>query len=187
MVKDLIIKNRSYRRFDESREIAKDTLIGMVDYARRTASAANRQPLRYYVANDKTDNDKIFQCLGWAGYLSEWDGPKEGERPAAYVILMTEGEVNSAWDEGIVAQSLLLMAAEQGLGGCILANVKRPELKEALGIEERYVIKLVIALGVPVEQIVLEDISAGGDIKYYRDENQVHYVPKLKLADVLVN
>jgi nitroreductase len=187
MVKDLILKNRSYRRFDESRRISRETLVEFVDYARRTASASNRQPLRYYISNEQEKNDQINSCLGWAGYLTDWDGPKEGERPSAYIVLLSENGTNSAYDEGIVGQSILLMAVEQGLGGCILLNVKREELKKLLHIPNSYDIRMVIALGVPAETVVLEEISTDGDIRYYRDENQVHHVPKLQLSDILIN
>lgn len=187
MIKDLILRNRSYRRFDESREISRDTLVEMVDYARRTPSASNKQPLRYFISNDRETNEKINSCLGWAGYLSDWDGPAEGERPSAYIIILSESELNSAYDEGIAGQSILLMAAEQGLGGCFLLNVKREELKKKLNLPKKYFIKMVIALGVPVEEVVIEEITKDGDVKYYRDENKVHHVPKIRLSDVLVN
>lgn len=187
MVKDLILQNRSYRRFEEDYEITKDTLVEMVDYARRTASASNKQPLRYFVSNEKEMNEKINSCLGWAGYLNDWAGPEEGERPSAYIVILSESELNSSYDEGIVGQSLLLMAAEMGLGGCMLLNVKREDLKKLLNLPKKYFVKMVIALGKPKEQVVLEEIPKDGDVRYYRDENGVHHVPKIRLADVLVN
>lgn len=187
MVKDLIIKNRSYRRFEEDYGISRETLVEMADYARRTASASNKQPLRYYVCNERELNEKINSCLGWAGYLSDWDGPVKGERPSAYIVLLSENEQSCAYDEGIAAQSILLMAAEMGLGGCMLLNVKREDLKKYLNLPEGYFVKMVIALGKPKEQVVIEEITKDGDIKYYRDENGVHHVPKIRLSDVLIN
>lgn len=187
MVKECILKNRSYRRFNENKQISKETLVELVDYARCTPSAANKQPLRYYISNDVATNAKIFSCLAWAGYLTDWDGPKEGERPSAYIVMLSKSEGNSAYDEGIAGQSILLMAAEQGLGGCFILNVKKEELKKNLNLPEEYNVKLVLALGEPVEKVVLEEIEEGQDIKYYRDQDAVHHVPKLCLKDVLIN
>jgi hypothetical protein len=95
--------------------------------------------------------------------------------------------INAPNDEGIAGQTILLSAVEKGMGGCFIANVDRENLSKALNIPSEYVIKLVIALGYPKEEVVLEEIGADGDIKYYRDENQVHHVPKLKLEDVVLN
>jgi hypothetical protein len=46
--------------------------------------------------------------------------------------------------------------------------------------------RLVIALGYPKEQVVIDEVSEGANLKYYRDDNQVHHVPKLKLENVLL-
>jgi nitroreductase len=88
---------------------------------------------------------------------------------------------------GIAAQSILLGAVELGLGGCMIGNLQRPSLKAALNIPENLEIVLVIALGKPKECVVIDEIEADGDIKYWRDENQVHHVPKLKLKDMIMN
>lgn len=187
MVEELILKARSYRRFDENKRIPHELLVKMVDYARRTASGSNKQVLRYFIADDMEINKKVSECIGWAGYLTEWNGPVDGEKPAAYIVLLTENDANSAYDEGIAAQSIMLMAAENNIGGCFLLNVKREEMRKLLNIPEKYRIKLVIALGYPAEKVVIDDISEGEDIKYYRDGNDCHHVPKLGLKDVLIN
>lgn len=189
MFKDLVRMNRSYRRFDEQKKVAREALITLVDYARLSPSGANLQALRYFLSTDEETNSKIFPTLGWAAYLKEWAGPAAGERPAAYIIILQDGRTKrpNSIDHGIAAQTILLGAVEMGLSGCMLGNVQRPVLKEALKLPEECEILLVIALGWPKETVVIDEIAVEGDVKYWRDENQVHHVPKYKLADLIVN
>lgn len=187
MLMDLIQKNRSYRRFYEEEAISLDTLKELVALARLSATAANLQPLRFYLSNTPQTNDNIFETLGWAGYLKDWPGPEEGERPSAYIVILKDKRINKAptIDEGIAAQSILLGAVEKGLGGCMLANVKRFKLKEVLMIDSEFDIQLVIALGKPKETVVVEDIKGNESIVYWRDSDSVHHVPKRSLDDIL--
>ncbi len=191
MLKDLVLKNRSYRRFAEAVLLERGQLEKLVELARLTPSAANKQPLKYMLAYDPAVNAKIFPCLSWAGYLKEWDGPAAGERPAAYIIILLDTEIsdNAGCDHGIAAQTIMLGAAEAGLGGCILGSIRREQLQAELNILERYKILLVLALGKPVEEVVLEQSGPGpaGDIKYWRDESEVHHVPKRTVTEVLLN
>ena len=188
MIKDLIEKNRSYRRFYQNEAISLEILEELVDLARITASAANLQPLKYITSCLPEKNAEIFKTLGWAGYLKDWDGPAEGERPAGYIIILKDREINKAAtvDEGIAAQSILLGAVEKGLGGCMLGSVKRDELKKLFGLKDSLDIVLVVALGKPKEQVVLEAVRQDGDIRYYRDAQQVHHVPKRRLEDIIL-
>ena len=157
-----------------------------VDIARNTASGANNQPLRYKVVCDEESNKKVFDTLKWAGALPDWDGPVEGERPAGYIIICSASSVSAPRDEGIAAQTILLAANEVNLGGCMFASVNIPKLNEELSIPEGMTARLVIALGYPKEQVVIDEVSEGANLKYYRDDNQVHHVPKLKLENVLL-
>jgi Nitroreductase len=188
MFKSLVAKNRSYRRFDESQQINKDTLTDIIDIARICSSAANMQGMRYRVVSDKINNKKVFDTLGWAGYLKEWNGPKEGERPTAYIVVLRDRFITDKLkiDDGIVAQTITLAATEKGYGACILSNCKWKELFKSLELsEEKFAFSCVIALGVPSEIVLLEDVI-NGDIKYYRDEMEIHHVPKRSLEDLLV-
>lgn len=186
MIKELTLKNRSYRRFYEDKKITMDTLKELIDIGHNTPSAANKQPLRYKLVNDERENEKVFECLGWAGYLKDWNGPEKGERPTAYIIMVTKADVNSSWDEGIAGQTILLSATEMGLGGCFIGNMNKQKLAEIIGLEKDMIVKLVIALGYSKEEIVLEDITSDGDFKYYRDEHQVHHVPKVRVGDIIL-
>ncbi|NSW51978.1 MAG: nitroreductase family protein [Anaerolineae bacterium] len=186
---ELIIKNRSYRRFDQSVRITDDLLLKFVEYARFSPSGSNKQPLKFILSNQTEKNEQIFSTLAWAGYLKDWQGPIEGEQPAAYIIILRDGAVsnNAGVDHGIAAQSILLGAVAAGFGGCMLGAINRPKLAELLSIPERYEILLVVALGKPVETIILEDCAIGQDIKYYRDANQNHHVPKRTLDELILS
>jgi nitroreductase len=188
MIKDLILKNRSYRQFHQDVAVELETLRELVDLARLSASAANLQPLRYILSCDPQKNRLIFPHLGWAGYLKDWPGPEEGERPAAYIVMIGDTEISQAidCDHGIAAQSILLGAAEKGLGGCIIGSVRREELRRALDIPAHYEILLVLALGKPKETVVVETVGPDGDVRYWRDSQGVHHVPKRPLNDIII-
>ena len=181
--------NRSYRRFIQSREISDKEMLRFIDLARLSASGANLQPLKYILSNTEERNQKIFPTLSWAGYLKEWSGPVEGEKPSAYIILLGDTTIGNSfqYDAGIVSQSILFGAAERGLGGCLIGSIKKNSLREALSIPEGYEILLVIALGKPGEKVVIENLAPEGDIKYWRDENDIHHVPKRGVEELILD
>jgi nitroreductase len=168
--------------------IKRQTLEELVDLARLSASAANLQPLKYILSCEPETNARIFPHLAWAGYLKDWPGPSEGERPAAYIVVLNDTQIShsAGCDHGIAAQSMLLGAVEKGLAGCMIGLIRRDDLRQALEIPEQYEILLVIALGKPREKIVLETVGPEGQIKYYRDEAGTHHVPKRPLSNVII-
>ena len=188
-IQSLILRNRSYRRFFQEEVVSQETLRELVDLARLSGSASNRQPLKYFLACQPDQNEIIFPHLGWAGYLKDWGGPKEGERPSAYILILGDKIISQkiGCDHGIAAQSILLGATEKGLGGCMIGSSSKPELMQALGIPNQYEILLVIALGKPKETVVIEPVGPDGDIKYWRDEEGVHHVPKRALDDIIIS
>ncbi len=188
MFYDLIVSNRSYRRFYEENTIPHDKLIELVNYGRLSPSEANRQPLKYIISGDKEKNTKIFPHLLWAGYLKDWSGPEEGERPSGYIVILRDKNIGSSnIDHGIAAQSILLGARSMDLGGCIFQNVRRDELRAALQIDDQYEILIVLALGKPKEVVIIDEIQDGDDIKYWRDASQEHHVPKRRLEDIILD
>ena len=188
MIRDLIIKNRTYRRFYQEVAIERQTLRELVDLARLSASAGNLQPLKYMLSCEPQKNALVFPHLAWAGYLKDWPGPVEGERPSAYIIILGDTEISRSFgcDHGIAAQSILLGATEKGLGGCIIGTIQRDELRKTLDIPSRYEILLVLALGKPKEKVVIETVAPAGDIKYWRDSEDVHHVPKRPLDGIII-
>lgn len=187
MIKDLILKNRSYRRFHQDTTISMETLKELVDLARISNSGANKQPLKYILVCDPETNAKIFDQIGWAAALKDWPGPEEGERPSAYIIVLGDTAIGMAGvDHGIAITNILLGAVEKGLGGIMLATVKKDVVRADLDIDEKYEILLVVALGKPKEIVQLDAIDEDGPTVYWRDDNQVHHVPKRKLEDIIV-
>ena len=186
--RDLVLRTRSYRRFKEGEAIPLETLRELVDLARHSASAANLQPLRYILSADAEKNAMILPHLGWAGYLEDWRGPAEGERPAAYIVILCDTRISrtSGCDHGIAAQTILLGAMERGIGGCMIGSINTDGLRAELEIPETYEIRLVLALGKPAEEVVIETIRPGGDIRYWRDDKGMHHVPKRPLDEIIV-
>jgi len=181
--------NRSYRRFKQSHQISFKDLLRLVNLARLSASGANLQPLKYILSFTEEQNGLIFPTLSWAGYLKDWAGPVEGEKPSAYIIVLGDTVIGNSfqYDTGIACQSILLGAAERGLGGCLIGSIKKEKLRENLSIPEEYEILLVIALGKPAEKVVVEELAPEGDVKYWRDEKDIHHVPKRGLGELILD
>lgn len=165
-----------------------DTLRELVDLARLSASALNMQPLKYMLCNEPKKNENIFSLLGWAAYLKDWPGPPDGERPSAYIIVLGDTAISHNYrvDYGITAQSILLGAVEKGLGGCMIATIRKKELAALLELDERFEILLVIALGKPKEKVVIEPMGKDGDVRYWHDSEGTHHVPKRALNDIII-
>ncbi len=187
-LRELIKKNRSYRQFVQDAQIDTAFLRRYIDLARLSASARNMQPYKYILVNNPDVNAEVFDCLRWAGDLPDWDGPEEGNRPAAYIIILGDTRIWSTFgcDYGIAAQSIMLGASEDGFGGCILGSANREKLATSLNIPKYLEILLVLALGKPNEKVVLEELPQDGDTRYWRDDEGVHHVPKRSLEDLIL-
>jgi nitroreductase len=186
MIKDLLLSNRSYRRFDNSLKIDSETMETLIDSARLTCSARNAQPLRFIYSINDDVNKQIFSTLSWAGALKNWDGPEEFERPSGYIIVTTK-QANIKWtmfDCGAMSQSILMTARENGLGGCILGAVSREKLSEIISLEPENEIMVVIAIGKPIEKVVIEEMQ-NDECNYWRDAEKTHHVPKRNLTDLI--
>lgn len=187
MLLDLIRKNRSYRRFKQDSKITAEQLAEWINLARLSASARNAQALKYWLVYTDEECRNVFPSLAWAGYLKDWSGPEEGERPSAYIVMLHDTTLASTYfcDDGIAAQSIMLGAVEAGFGGCMIAAVNKTKLRNVLEIPDQYEILMVLALGEPVEEVVIDEMQ-GDDFKYWRDAEGVHHVPKRKLEDLIV-
>ncbi len=186
MVRDLIEKNRSYRRFMPGVTISTGQMERWVDLARLSPSAKNVQPLKFALINTAATCQEIFPHLGWAGYLTEWPGPAENERPSAYIAVLHDNSLAGKryCDDGIAMQSILLGAVEDGFGGCIIGSVNKSKVAGILQLPKHLEILWLIALGKPAEKVQLER-AENNHIEYWRDENDVHHVPKRPLKELI--
>lgn len=189
MIDELVRKSRSIRKFDESYSVSYETAVEFIETVRFTPSTVNMQALRYKIITDRNECDFVFGNLGWAGLLKGKGTPAEGERPTAYIFILcdlsTVKELH--YDEGIAAQTIMLSAAEKGLGGCIIGSINREKISERYGIDtKRYSIDLVCALGKPKQNTIVNDIHLGDSTAYYRDNEGNHYVPKIVAEDLII-
>ena len=188
MIKELVYRNRSCRRFREERRLTKEDLLALVELARCTASHRNAQELRFCLVWEKEQCDKVFPHLAFAAALGPEGAPAPGQRPAAYIAILGESKsMNYLWaDAGLACQSMLLGAAEQGILGCMFGSVKREQIRPVLGLTEADPpVLLVVAFGFPDEEFVIEEGTLDGSRDYWR-EGRVHHVPKLALADLVL-
>ncbi len=187
MIAELIRENRSYRRFEESHRISSDLLTKLIDLARLSPSPRNQQALKFKIISTKSDCEKVFPSLAWAGYLKDCPGPKSGERPSAYIVILGDTRLGSTFtvDMGICAQSILLGAVEEDYGGCMIGSIKREALRRDFEIADSLEILLLIALGKPIEKVVVDTVE-DGNIKYWRDEDGVHHVPKRDVNELTI-
>jgi len=190
-MQEIIAKTRTFRRFVEKEKLSTAFLEELIDLARLGGSARNCQPWQYMVVNTPELCEKIFPFLGWAGYLSDWKGPAPGERPSAYILcLLNKNRLNvpeslAQFDLGVASQNILLGAMEKRIGGCRIGAFS-PKLAELFVVPDHLDLSLVIALGKPRETVIVEECKNDEDIRYWRDENAVHHVPKRSLDSCLV-
>ncbi len=186
MIRDLVLKNRSCRRFHQDTTIELDTLRELVDLARLSASGGNTQALKFFLCNDPERNAQVFSNIGLEG------DPSREEAPTAYIIILGDTKISKGFgrdypEHGIAAQSILLGAVEKGLGGCMVGIVNRERLPRVLGLAPHYEILLVLAIGRPKEKSVIEDLGQNGDTQRWWDNEGVRHVPKRPLGDIIIS
>jgi len=188
MIKDLALKNRSFRKFHNDKKVSIENLTELIDIARVTPSSKNRQPLKYVLVTKDNDVDFVFNQLRWAWYLKDWDGPAKDEQPPCYIIMCCDTDLNdkALIDSGISAQTILLAAVENQLGGCIIRTVNRYAIAKHFNLPPNLEIVQVIAIGVPNQKVELTDISEKGSVEYFEDEAGTHFVPKRKLDELII-
>lgn len=186
--RELVTQCRSYRRFDGTVPLSEETVRELVELACYLPSPRNLQPLKYIAVREPLAVASLFPCLSWASYLADWSGPVEGERPTAYIVMLGDLAISDdfACDSGIAAQTILLGATAISLGGCTLGVVDRKKIRELLNVPESFSILLVIALGKPVDTVVIDQMEPHDSVRYYRDANGIHHVPKRAVDDVLL-
>ncbi len=180
----LLRRNRSHRGYDKSRVVTEDELRSIVSVTTLVASASNRQVLRYKLVTKGPDADMILSHIRLAGALPELHLPQEGFEPEAFIVACTTVPETRYvdMDLGIAMQSMGLKAAEMGLNNVIICSFDKETVATLTGGFEPLA---VMAIGKGAESIFLKPVDAGESLVYYRKDG-VHYVPKLKLEDILV-
>lgn len=189
MIQELIRKNRSCRRFHENRKLPRELLLKCVNSARLSPSSRNLQPLKYILSENQKENGILFHSVSWAAHLGDEGTPEKGERPSAYILILGDRDISKSFytDAGIAAQSILLTAVEEEAAGCILSSIDHEKVRIEMNIPEKYEIIFAVALGYPLEFPVIEEMKSDDqDIRYWRDENQVHHVPKRSLESIII-
>ncbi len=184
-VYELAEKTRSYRRFIEGKQVTSEEVRKMIAVAGMAPCASNLQRLRFSIITDERERNILFPGIGWAGYITEWEGPAPGERPSAYIVVHAPREEKffTGIDVGIVASYIVLSASAAGIGSCMLLNFAS-ETVNAIAPAEGYNPRLLIALGYPGETVLLE--KDNDKIRYWRDGKGVHHVPKLSLETIIL-
>jgi nitroreductase len=188
IIKDCLLSNRSYRRFDNSRLVEYSVLTELVNLTRFCASAMNKQSLRYRIVHIQGECDKIFPHLKWAGFLQNWEGPTESERPVAYLVQCLDTNCSSSLascDAGLHLEAITLGMTALGLGGCIIKAFNGTKISEILSLPKNILPQYVLAIGYPIEIVVIDEMT-DGDFKYWRDKDNIHHVPKRSLKDIII-
>jgi len=178
-----IKSRRTIRKYLQT-AVPEEVLLKCVEAAIFSPSGGNLQPLRYVIVNDAKLLKQVFSTLSWAVYLPDY-GPTEEEMPRAYIVLLLDKNGRTpTHDASIASMSISMVAYDEGLGSCILASVDRKKLKKVLNVPESLDVALVVALGYPAENPVVEPVS-DGNIKYWLDKNGVLHVPKRDIKDIV--
>ncbi len=191
MLKDIVMKSRSYRGYDHSVKVSKEELEKLVELTRYCPSTMNCQALKFHISYEEEEVAEVQKLTKWAAALRELALPFPGSEPTAFITVCVDTSIKNVpglqRDVGICAQTMLLQAVEDGLGGIIIANVKKDELKKLLCLPEELEISVVLAIGKPDEEITIVDMDEGDSFSYYRDETKRHhFVPKRRLGEILV-
>ena len=183
-LESLLKRNRSFRGYDRSVAVTEEQLMEMVKTATWVASGMNAQPLRFRLVTAE-ESAKVHPLVKLGAALPEEHLPHPGEEPSAYIVICSTVEENRVvdMDLGIAAQSILLRATEMGLGGIFILNFKPDSVQQTLALPMKPL--AVLGIGKPAESIFLMPCRAGDSLDYYRKEG-VHYVPKIKVEDLII-
>lgn len=184
-VSEALLKRRTIRKFTQ-KKIEKNDLMDLIEYARLAAYPANLQPLKFAIIDNDADVAKVFPLTKWAGYLPD-GGPKSGEEPTAYIVVLGDKSVKSSFEveAGAAVTSMMLGAWEKGIASCWLGSVNRKKFMEEFKLsEDDYSLVYVLALGYPAQESQICEMT--DSVKYFEDENKVLNVPKRSVNEILI-
>ncbi|MBQ9417487.1 MAG: nitroreductase family protein [Bacteroidales bacterium] len=183
---DLLRKSRSHRAYHKAYVVSRAELERIVGVCTKLPSGCNRQVLRYFLVTRDSGADRLLPLVKMGAALPELHLPLPGTEPEAFIIACStvpeDNLVNI--DLGIALQSMLLKAAEMGLNGLIMGAINRKAIQSAFALPYQPLAVLAIGKGIDKIELVATDESASR--AYYRKDG-VHYVPKVRLADLILN
>ena len=187
-VHELVLRTRTCRRFHQNNPVSMETLRDLAEIARIAQSPWNQQAIKFILCNDPETNAQIFTHLQWASRMPDWPGPAEGERPAAYIVIVSDKELGKLfnYDHPVAGTAMLLGATEKGLAGCLVGAFSRKGVSMVLELGERYDPLLVVALGERAEDVVIDTVGPDGNTAYWNDSEGVHHVPKRTLEELIL-
>ncbi len=185
-VSKAVLTRRTIRRF-KNIPIKFSILKELVNAGRLAPSAANLQPVEFVVVDKKSQVERIFPYLRWAGYIAPIGNPPEGKRPVSYiVVLINEKKAKLGFgshDAAASIMNIILSAWGRGIGCCWIQSFEEPAIRKILKAPSFLKIDSIIALGYKDEEPVVEDFK--GSVRYWKDKDGVLHVPKRPIKDVL--
>ena len=187
-LKELVTQARTCRRYKGAAVLSTETLTALIDFARLSASARNGQVLRFVTVTEAETRAAMDKLVVLGGALTPEQRATDAQRPGGYIVICGPEKMDdfAIMDVGIAAQTINLAACEAGLRSCMIGAVKKDEAAELLGLPEDLKVKLVMALGEPDEEVRLVSRREDGKLIYYRDEKDVHCVPKITLEEAVI-
>ena len=186
-VYDVVKSRRTARRFKQE-PIDREDIIKMIDAARVSPSAGNIQSLKYAIIDSLDERKAIFPYIKYAGYIADWN-PEFTESPVAFIAVLNDTNIrdtnlSTECDCGIAMMSISLVAAEMGIGSCILGSIDKDSITKVLDLNPKYEIMYLIGLGISNQENT--QFNDSDNVKYIMDLSNNFKVPKRKIEDIIV-
>ena len=144
-VLDIIKKRRSIRSYKD-KEVERDKLKTILEAARLSPSASNRQEWRFVIVEDKDTKNRLKKAAKNQKFV--------GEAPVVITCcaqtdfhVMTCGQMCYPIDLAIAIEHMVLTAQELGLGTCWVGAFNEDEVKEILNIPSEIKVVELLSLG----------------------------------------
>jgi nitroreductase len=162
-------------------------LLRLVELTRLAPSLGSRQPLKYLLAWQPAQIDRIALHLSQTLTPARWTNPARDGGPLGYILILGDRRISFLWDWDcrVAAQTILLGATIGGLDGYVFRSIDRAALRAALGLPDHLEILMVVALGEVRESVVLEN-GRPARRPEWRDAECLERLPLRTLAELRV-
>ena len=185
-VDELLLRSRSHRGYNKNYVVSRAELERIAGVCSRLPSGCNQQVLRFFLVTKETGADRVLPLIRMGAALPELHLPLPGTEPEAFIICCSTVKESKLVDIdlGIALQSMALKAVEMGLNTLMIGAFNREKLQEALALPLEPLMLLAVGKGTDRIELVLTDAEAPR--AYYRKEG-VHYVPKVRASELILN